>query len=150
MKYFNFRDFAELTSALDRYQRLAMVLPQLTKENPYKDRLAELCKEEPYYKSKLIQNWADIDLHVIQQMWSSTSCGWGGIGGAAMTTSYSIVILNRRNNLAFIYWDGLLAYIIKGTDLKTDQRGSFRINGLSELSRDGVIPYYINKKRNHI
>lgn len=149
-QFFEFRDFANLTSALDSYQRTATILPQLTMEEPYRERLRELCSEEPYYKSSLIQNWADIDVHIVQEMWGSTSCGWGGMGGSAMTNSYSIIVFNRRNNLAFIYWDGILAYIIKAEDMKPNERGVFRTCGLWELSKENIVPYYVNKKRNRI
>jgi hypothetical protein len=45
------------------------------------------------------------------QMWGSTALGFGGIGGAAMTTEYTIV-LNCYSTFA-VYYGGQFAYIVK-------------------------------------
>lgn len=45
------------------------------------------------------------------QMWNSTACGYGGIGGAAMTTAYTIVVSFR--GVSCVYFGcGRLAYAL--------------------------------------
>ena len=54
-------------------------------------------------------------LHEIQvlamfpQLWGSTALGFGGIGGAAMTTAYTIVITSSHGD-ALVYFGGTFAY----------------------------------------
>lgn len=52
------------------------------------------------------------DMLVMQfpQMWGSTALGFGGVGGAAMTTSDTTVIL--CNGGAAVYFGGRKAYVI--------------------------------------
>lgn len=60
--------------------------------------------------------WSDIDLHLVNQTWGSTSCGWGGIGGAAITASYTLIIENRNYGIACVYYGNRLAYICEIDD----------------------------------
>ena len=55
--------------------------------------------------------WCDINLHLVTQTWGNTSGGWEGIGGSAMTNSYTLIIENKWYGLSCIYYDGKLAYI---------------------------------------
>jgi hypothetical protein len=43
----------------------------------------------------------DIDVYNFPQTWGSTSLGFGGIGGAAMTKAYTTVIVCRGNAAVF-------------------------------------------------
>lgn len=45
------------------------------------------------------------------QTWGSTALGYGGIGGAAMTPAYTIVVRGPEGHLA-IYWNGNFAYLV--------------------------------------
>lgn len=53
------------------------------------------------------------DILVIQfpQQWGSTALGFGGIGGAAMTTADTTVILSGAS--AAVYFAGRKAYVVK-------------------------------------
>lgn len=54
----------------------------------------------------------DVDVLMLwQQMWGSTALGFGGIGGAAMTTAD--VVLVRTYPSTAIYFGGRLAYVIQ-------------------------------------
>lgn len=53
------------------------------------------------------------DLEVIAmfpQTWGNTALGFGGIGGAAMTTAYTIVIREGFSGDCLVYFDGRFAY----------------------------------------
>lgn len=42
------------------------------------------------------------------QTWGSTALGFGGLGGAAMTTALTVVV--SRHSRHFVFFDGRLAY----------------------------------------
>lgn len=46
------------------------------------------------------------------QTWGSTALGFGGIGGAAMTEAYTVVIQGPARQQA-VYWAGRFAYLIE-------------------------------------
>jgi len=48
------------------------------------------------------------EIHIHYQMWGSTTCGFPGIGGCAMTNAPTIVI--QCNKIARIYHNGRFAY----------------------------------------
>jgi hypothetical protein len=74
---------------------------------------ANVVKTEPdFYKSNLARTWSEVDMHVIDQMWGSTACGWGGMGGSAMTNKHNVILEHPREKILFVYWDGKLAYIL--------------------------------------
>ena len=55
--------------------------------------------------------WKEINFHMIKQTWGNTSGGWQGIGGSAMTSSYTVIIENGWYGFACIFYNGELAYI---------------------------------------
>lgn len=62
------------------------------------------------------EEWKDINLHLVSQMWSNTSCGWEGIGGSAMSSAYTLIIESKWFNLVFVYYRGKLAYICENDE----------------------------------
>lgn len=46
---------------------------------------------------------------MFSQTWGSTAMGFGGIGGAAMTAAYTVIIRGPANDYA-VYWHGRLGY----------------------------------------
>lgn len=52
------------------------------------------------------------------QTWGSTALGFGGIGGAAMTTAYVCVIESNLLGQFAVYFGGRLAYRIERPDTK--------------------------------
>ena len=46
-------------------------------------------------------------MYMFTQTWGSTALGFGGIGGAAMTTAYTIVLRSHMNGEYCIYFGGL-------------------------------------------
>lgn len=108
------RDGADFLNAYSHYSELASYFPQL---DPKNEEIKKLVGEEPYYKSKLVHHWYDIEIHIASQTWGSTSCGWGGMGGASMSVGINFVIKQKYTDLLFVYWHGRLAYIMNGFDV---------------------------------
>ena len=78
-----------------------------------------LCDKYDYHAQERILNKADIFQWV--QGWGSTACGFGGIGGAAMTDADCVVVefnsrFNIYLNLACVYHNGRFAYSCKIND----------------------------------
>ena len=48
------------------------------------------------------------------ETWPSTALGFGGIGGAAITPAYTVVVLCQRT--AAVYWGGEFAYALEPTE----------------------------------
>lgn len=54
----------------------------------------------------------DIEVDMFLQLWGSTALGYGGIGGAAMTSAYTVVI-HCNDAWAVYFGGGCLAYMIE-------------------------------------
>lgn len=55
---------------------------------------------------------ADVEVRVFPQMWGSTALGYGGLGGAAMTKAYSIVVSSADAHAVYFGNGGRLAYLV--------------------------------------
>lgn len=60
---------------------------------------------------------------MFSQTWGSTALGFGGIGGAAMTSAYTVVVRGPDGAQA-IYWAGRFAYLIPAV-VTPEQRQAF-------------------------
>lgn len=58
------------------------------------------------------------------QTWGSTALGFGGIGGAAMTPAYTVVVTGPSNQVA-VYWAGQHAYTLDLNAISDQQRADF-------------------------
>lgn len=56
-------------------------------------------------------NWITPNVHIVKQSWSNTACGWGGMGGASCTDSYTVVVENLDAGIIAVYYNGDLAYM---------------------------------------
>ena len=94
------------------------------------------------------QCWQSIDLHMVSQMWGSTSCGWGGMGGAAMTSSYTTVIENSYLNAIFVYYGSTLVYIVDDNEKleKYKSRNWKSLPGM-DLAKSELDLFYIKTRR---
>ena len=53
----------------------------------------------------------DFDMYTFEQVWGSTSLGFGGIGGQAMTTARTYVFVPiNGSRTCFVYFAGKFAY----------------------------------------
>ncbi|HDR9105383.1 hypothetical protein [Paraburkholderia sp. A3RO-2L] len=59
------------------------------------------------------------------ETWGSTALGFGGIGGAAMTPAYTVVVAGPDGHFA-VYWAGRLAYVVDGRKQTDEQRNAFQ------------------------
>lgn len=55
------------------------------------------------------------------QTWGSTALGFGGIGGAAMTPAYTVVVRGPAGQEA-VYWHGKFAYVVDPRTQTEEQR----------------------------
>ena len=58
------------------------------------------------------------------QTWGSTALGFGGIGGAAMTPAYTVVVTGPSNQIA-VYWNGSHAYTMDLGTISDEQVAHF-------------------------
>ena len=90
-----------------------------------------------------------IDIDIFEQLWPNTAGGMsipGQVSCNAMTLQRTYVIYNKELNIYHIFFDGLLAYTIKGnkannqffTDLKT-----------KNLTNKGNYKQYIKKEEDN-
>lgn len=59
------------------------------------------------------------------QLWNSTGLGFGGLGGAAMTPAYTVVVEGPGGDVA-VYWSGRFAYLVPATGVSDEQRAAFK------------------------
>lgn len=114
------KEIGNMALAVTHYYGLGSYFPDLKRNNKFSDNLIEFLKsknaDSNYWESQVARNWNRIDLHLVDQMWGSTSCGWGGIGGAAMSNKFNMIVENKYLGIFLVYWDGQLAYIAEMTD----------------------------------
>jgi hypothetical protein len=60
----------------------------------------------------------DITVVMFPQAWGSTTLGFGGIGGQATTTAYTIVLKSQQEAGYCVYFGGRFAYRIKKPNKK--------------------------------
>lgn len=137
MKKIDMKVMADLMTATIHHQGLINYLLQLESGN---EKLVELNNLATH-----IPHWFDIDVHIVNQGWSNTSCGWESIGGSAITHDYTIVIENKRLLVSFVYYNGKLAYICK-IDSKYESIGCSSLPGYNSASKELDIIYKHKRK----
>lgn len=55
----------------------------------------------------------DLSIYTFPQVWGSTTLGFNGIGGQAMTKALTMVIYDTYNDFGAVFFDGRLAYHYK-------------------------------------
>lgn len=140
---------AEMSMCISHYEKLAYTFTQQVggkDAQPLRD----------YWETKIVKRnvspamtqeermlWSQIDLHLVNQTWGSTSCGWGGIGGAAFTTSHTLIIENHYYGIACVYYGTRLAYICE-MDEKYDvykKTGYAILPGCDECKRELTLVF---------
>lgn len=137
---------ANLNNAIAHYNTDAlMILSQPSRDN---EPLLEWNKK----RKGTTKNWwwdtgyklaSQIDVHMVLQHWGSTACGWGGMGGAAMTNSYTTIIHAKHLHIVAVYYSGKLAYIIEEDPSFTSNWG--KIPAYSSLKKENSL--YLNPRR---
>lgn len=88
---------------------------EMSKSKSQEERAALHAGEGPMIEKARRPELDDVHVRAMfAQTWGSTALGFGGMGGAAMTTAYSIVIESERAQEIAVYFGnhGRLAYII--------------------------------------
>lgn len=67
----------------------------------------EVKEEKEYAKQKY---YPEFELRMFSQTWGSTSLGFGGIGGQAMTMAYTTVIYDVNTGWCGVFFGERLAY----------------------------------------
>lgn len=114
-------EVSNITKSISEYYNLANSFYGLDPSQretlqPYWDKACSHSKDGKYMDYQSNSIWENIDVHIVKQMWSSTSCGWGGIGGDAMSESYTVVIYNKTLGGVFIFYSGQLAYVAQDNE----------------------------------
>ena len=52
----------------------------------------------------------DFNVHIFEQVWGNTTGGFGGIGGSAMTTQTTYVLVPKFNHDCLVFFGGKFAY----------------------------------------
>lgn len=60
-------------------------------------------------------------LAMFAETWGSTALGFGGMGGAAMTPAYTVVVGGPCGESA-VYWHGKFAYLVDSREQTDEQR----------------------------
>lgn len=63
-------------------------------------------------------------LAMFLQSWGSTALGFGGIGGAAITSAYTVVV-ESPTSIKGVYWAGRLAYLLDPSSQTKEQKEAF-------------------------
>lgn len=64
---------------------------------------SEVCKDYKY---------PSFELYMFPQTWGSTALGFGGIGGQAITTAYTTVVIDKYTSICGVFFGERLAYIV--------------------------------------
>jgi hypothetical protein len=91
-------------------------------------------KERVFIKAKRRHLTRDISVYAMfPQTWGSTALGFGGIGGQAITTAYTIVLMSEAGDGYCVYFGSRLAYRVrKPTQSFYEDIAQFNMKPLSE------------------
>jgi predicted Fe-S protein YdhL (DUF1289 family) len=67
----------------------------------------------------------EIEVTMFPQTWGSTATGYGGIGGSAMTSAYTIIVCYKRTTYCVYFGCGRLAYRVTWADMSPEGRENF-------------------------
>lgn len=114
---------------------LAIEVLLVEKDIPFR---IDYSKEDPLYRF----NIDDFSVYIFEQTWGSTALGFDGIGGQAMTTANTIVLVPIRNNQdCFVYFAGRFAYSVPYSDIFGNDVMNYSVVGVNQISK------YINGKK---
>lgn len=81
----------------------------------------------------------DFELHTFEQTWGSTTLGFGGVGGQAMTSARTYVFIPMNcHQKCFVYFAGRFAYavyysdkfmedVLKGNVASVSESGKYKV-----------------------
>lgn len=118
---FDLKTITQILICIDFYKTLGNYFTQLdpkqiTTLNEYHEQMLKFSRDGKNIDYDYLLHWNDFNLNVIKQSWGNTSGGWEGIGGSAMTDSYTVIIENNYTGAIFVFYGGKLAYIAKDNE----------------------------------
>lgn len=124
----------EIMISIEHYNTLGGYINQLDSKqydslNEYYQKMLKYSRDGKFVDNGYMSHWGNINVHIVKHMWGNTSGGWQGIGGSAITESYTVIIDSVDGDAIFVYYGGKLAYIAKNNDKLT----SYRIEGYKYL-----------------
>lgn len=79
----------------------------------------------------------EVEVVMFPQTWGSTALGYGGIGGAAMTPAYTVIV--TYHNYSCVYFGyGRLAYMIDRNKMSHEGRANYQ----SDISCHSMVEVY--------
>lgn len=102
------------------------------------DKLEALRKSKSFLTVSRVRRPDSTECEVLamfSQTWGSTALGFGGIGGAAMTEAYTVVIRGPAGDL-LVYWNGSLAYSISPLEVTEQQIAAF----FEDIAKRTTVP----------
>ena len=67
----------------------------------------------------------ELEVIMFPQTWGSTALGYGGLGGAAMTPAYTIIVSYHSTTYCVYFGRGQLAYKLTWADMSPEGRENF-------------------------
>ena len=108
---------------------LAIEILLINKDIPLR---IDYSKEDPLYRF----NIDDFSVYVFEQTWGSTALGFGGMGGQAMTTANTIVLIPINNHQdCFVYFAGRFAYSVPYSDVFGNDVINYSVVGVNHISK---------------
>lgn len=143
---FNLSDLSEVIQAVEHHNNGALYIQDYVRNNPAFEGVHKLLCPKGYIDTNWVGDWCKINIHIVEQTWASTAGGWGGIGGAAMST-YRTVVIEARYTVS-VYWNGRLAYIVKRDELYKEyiKNKGYELPGMNAVSSN-LLVLYKNKNR---
>jgi len=140
-EYFNLADMADLSKALVHHETFWMHIKDWGKVEPDVIEFLDKVIPQPLDSNTIYRNWGKIEFHILDQMWPSTAGGWGGMGGASMT-SYQTVVIEAYYTVS-VYWEGVLAYVVKRDDDYMDyvREHKYRLPSMDDVSKELNVVY---------
>jgi len=138
---------ADLNQSISDYHELIHTLSQPVQTNT---RGVEWKKSKEgdikdfWYNRGISELW-EIEIHMVKQRWGSTSAGWGGIGGAAMTNTFTVVVHCRKMQIIAVYYQGQIAYVMDISGDGEDLGDFSRVPAFSVIRKDKRVIYTNHK-----
>lgn len=95
-------------------------------------------KTEPMVSTTRRPYYDDVEVIMFPQTWGSTALGYGGMGGAAMTSAYTIVVSYRRIHYCVYFGSGRLAYSLLNYNDASDEGRQKFFDDLSEHNLEDI------------
>lgn len=76
----------------------------------------------------------DVEVQLFEQLWGSTALGYGGLGGAAMTYAYTVVV-SSHDRICVYFGGGNLAYTLSPEEMVQEQTEAW----ISDLQKRQIL-----------